>query len=85
MRADLMIVPFISLDQNFWGWRVADLGVGLPPIPSKRLTAEKLAQAITTAVSDPVMRKNASELGVKIRSEDGVAQAIAVLRRMRAE
>ncbi|CAG0932100.1 vancomycin aglycone glucosyltransferase [Thermoflexales bacterium] len=73
--------PFISLDQNFWGWRVADLGVGLPPITAKRLTAEKLAQAITTATTDPVMRQRASELGAKIRSEDdGVAQAVAILR-----
>jgi UDP:flavonoid glycosyltransferase YjiC (YdhE family) len=74
-----LCVPFISLDQNFWGWRVADLGVGLPPIPSNRLTAEKLAQAITTAVSDPTMNQRAAELGANIRSEDGVAQAVAIL------
>jgi UDP:flavonoid glycosyltransferase YjiC (YdhE family) len=55
-------VPFISLDQNFWGWRVADLGAGLPPIPSKRLTAEKLAQSISSAVADPLMRQRAAEL-----------------------
>ena len=74
-----LCVPFISLDQGFWGWRVADLGVGPPPIPSNRLTAEKLAQAITTAVSDPTMRQRAAELGAKIRAEDGVGQAVAVL------
>ena len=74
-----LCVPFISLDQGFWGWRVADLGVGLPPIPSNRLTAEKLAQPISTAVSDPTMRQRAAELGAKIRAEDGVGQAVAVL------
>ena len=74
-----LCVPFISLDQNFWGWRIADLGVGVPPIPSNRLTAEKLAQAITIAVSNPSIIQNAAELGVKIRSEDGVAQAVAIL------
>jgi sterol 3beta-glucosyltransferase len=74
-----LCVPFISLDQSFWGWRVADLGVGLPPIPFNRLTAEKLAQAVTTAVSDPAIRQRASELGAKIRSEDGAAQAAAIL------
>jgi UDP:flavonoid glycosyltransferase YjiC (YdhE family) len=72
-------VPFISLDQNFWGWRVADLGVGLPPIPSKQLSAEKLAEALTTAVRDPAMNQRAAELGVNIRSEDGVAQAVDIL------
>jgi sterol 3beta-glucosyltransferase len=84
MRAGVptIIAPFISLDQNFWGWRVADLGVGLPPISSKHLTAEKLAQAITTATNDPVMRQKASALGAKIRVEDGVAQAVAILKDM---
>jgi UDP:flavonoid glycosyltransferase YjiC (YdhE family) len=72
-------VPFISLDQNFWGWRVADLGVGLPPIPSRQLSAEKLAKALTTAVRDPAMNQRAAELGANIRSEDGVAQAVDIL------
>ncbi len=82
LRASIptIISPFISLDQSFWGWRVADLGVGPPPIPAKRLTAEKLAQAITTATTDPIMRQRARELGAKIRAEDGVAQAVAILR-----
>ena len=74
-----LCVPFISLDQNFWGWRIADLGVGVPPIPSNRLTAQKLAQALTTAVSNPSIIQHAAELGVKIRSEDGVTQAVAIL------
>jgi sterol 3beta-glucosyltransferase len=78
-------VPFISLDQNFWGWRVADLGVGLPPIPSRRLTAKRLARAITAAVTDPLMRQRAAELGEKIRLEDGVAQAVAILGHMARE
>ena len=75
-----LCVPFISLDQNFWGWRVADLGVGLPPIPPNRLTSEKLAQAITTMVNDPAMSQRANELGANIRSEDGVAQAVAIIK-----
>jgi sterol 3beta-glucosyltransferase len=72
-------VPFISLDQNFWGWRVADMGVGLPPIPSKQLTAEKLARALTTVVNDTAMNQRATKLGEKIRSEDGVAKAVEIL------
>ncbi len=74
-----LCVPFISLDQNFWGWRVADLGVGLPPISSNRLTAEKLAQAITTAVNDSGMGQRAVALGAKIRAEDGVRRAVEIL------
>jgi len=56
--------------------------VGLPPIPSRRLTAERLAQAITAAVNDPGMCQRAAELGEKIRAEDGPAQAAAILEHM---
>ncbi len=73
-----IITPFFG-DQPFWGKRVADLGVGPAPIPKKRLTAEKLAQAITEAVNDTRMRQRAAELGSKIRAEDGVGQAAALI------
>jgi sterol 3beta-glucosyltransferase len=74
-----IIVPFFA-DQPFWGQRVADLGVGPAPIPRKKLTAERLAQAIQTAVTDQAMRQRATELGARIRSEDGIARAVAVVR-----
>jgi UDP:flavonoid glycosyltransferase YjiC (YdhE family) len=77
--APTITAPFISLDQNFWGWRVADLGVGLPPISANRLTAKNLAEAIVQAVTDAGMRQRAAELGAKIRAEDGVGRAAAVL------
>jgi hypothetical protein len=47
-----LISPFV-MDQFFWAMRVLKLGVG-PRLPeAKRLSAETLAQAIQTAVSDP--------------------------------
>ena len=48
-----VVVPFFG-DQPYWGLRVADLGVGPVPIPRKKLTVERLAQAIQTAVTDEV-------------------------------
>lgn len=74
-----VIVPFLSLDQSFWGWRVAGLGAGPAPVAARHLTADKLAEAITAAISDPQIGRAANELGMKIRAEDGVAQAIAIL------
>ena len=71
-------VPFFG-DQPYWGQRVADLGVGPAPIPRKKLTAERLAQAIQTAVTDEAMRGRAADLGAKIRAEDGIARAVAVV------
>ena len=76
-----VIVPFFG-DQPYWGQRVADLGVGPSPIPRRRLTAERLAQAIREAVTDQAMRQRAANLGVSIRAEDGVARAVAVIQDM---
>jgi len=73
-----IIVPFFA-DQPFWGRRVADLGAGPAPIPRKQLTADRLAQAIQTAVTDGAMQRRAAEIGAKIRAEDGIARAVEVI------
>lgn len=73
-----VVVPFFA-DQPFWGQRVADLGVGPEPIPRKKLTVERLAQAIQSAVTDQTMRQRAANLGAKIQAEDGIARAVAVV------
>jgi sterol 3beta-glucosyltransferase len=75
-----IIVPFIG-DQPFWGRRVYELGAGPAPIPQKRLNADNLAAAIQAAVSDPAMSRRAAELGEKIRAEDGIARAVAIINR----
>lgn len=76
-----VIVPFFG-DQPFWGQRVAGLGVGPAPIPRRKLTVERLAQAIQQAVADPAMRQRAADLGSKIQAEDGVARAVDVLQHL---
>ncbi len=73
-----VVVPFFG-DQPFWGQRIYSLGVGTNPIPQKKLTVEKLATAIKRAVSNPVISRNAEELGAKVRHEDGVGNAIAII------
>jgi sterol 3beta-glucosyltransferase len=73
-----IICPFFH-DQPFWGKVVHDLGVGPRPIPQKRLSADRLAEAIRVATTDEGMRQRAEALGAKIRSEDGVARAIEVI------
>jgi UDP:flavonoid glycosyltransferase YjiC (YdhE family) len=75
-----VVIPFFA-DQPFWGWRVAALGAGPPPIPRRRLTAERLASAIRTATGDPGIRRRAAELGARIREEDGVARAVEAFER----
>jgi len=73
-----IVVPFFG-DQPFWGSRVAELGVGPAPIPLRKLSVERLSQAINTAVSDIAMRQRSAELGAKIRAEDGIVRAVSLI------
>jgi sterol 3beta-glucosyltransferase len=73
-----IIVP-VSNDQPFWARRVKALGAGPAPIPRKRLTAGRLAQAIRVAVTDVSMRRRAAKLGETIRAEDGVGNAVRII------
>ena len=76
-----VIIPFFG-DQPFWGWRVHKLGVGPKPIPRKKLTSERLAQAINCAVRDQDIRAQAKKLGEKIKAEDGVANAVGLINKL---
>ena len=73
-----VVCPFIA-DQPFWGRRLWALGAGGAPIPRKRLTAERLADAIREVTNDPSYRTNAELLGERIRREDGVGVAVALI------
>lgn len=72
-----VVIPF-SNDQFAWGQRICELGVGAPPIPRKKLTAENLAQAIEFALGEK-LKNAAAELGVKIRRENGAQAAAEVV------
>ena len=68
-------VPF-GTDQPYWARIVHRLGAGPPPIPRSRLTPDRLARAITAAVTDDSIRARAAALGRAIRAEDGVKAAV---------
>jgi UDP:flavonoid glycosyltransferase YjiC (YdhE family) len=74
-----VILPFM-MDQPFWGRRVKALGVGPEPIPHKKLTADRLAQAIHAAVTQPAIKRRADWLGEAIRAEDGVGNAVRIVK-----
>jgi sterol 3beta-glucosyltransferase len=69
-----VICPFVA-DQPFWGRRMRDLGVAPPPVPQRRLDADRLAAALDLALTDTAMSAAAAELGHRIRQEDGVGAA----------
>jgi sterol 3beta-glucosyltransferase len=74
-----VIVPF-TVDQPFWGNRVKALGTGTELIQARELATDKLAEAIERATSDPKMRRKAESVGRLIRSEDGVGNAVEIVK-----
>ena len=72
------VVPFV-FDQFYWGERIGQLGVGYRPIPYKKLTVDNLTRAIQFGVGDPQVKQSAFDLGQKIRSEKGLANAISII------
>jgi sterol 3beta-glucosyltransferase len=71
-----VIVPF-AVDQPFWAGRVESLGVGGKSIPRRKLTVERLVASLQQVLGDVKMQQAAQRLGEKIRSEDGVANAVS--------
>jgi UDP:flavonoid glycosyltransferase YjiC (YdhE family) len=76
-----IIIPFFG-DQPFWGALVAALGVGPKPIPRKKLNSKNLAQALQDAVANDAMRQCASNLGSRIRAEDGIESAVEIINQL---
>ena len=72
-----VLVPFLA-DQPSWARVIPALGAGPPAIPFSALTADRLADAIREALSSPAMRERASELGSRLRAEDGTGRTIEV-------
>jgi UDP:flavonoid glycosyltransferase YjiC (YdhE family) len=70
-------IPHLS-DQPFWAARVHALGAAPRPVERRTLTAEHLAAAIRDAEC-PAMRQAAATLGIRIRAEDGVGQAVRII------
>lgn len=72
-----VVVPHM-IDQYTWARRLHELGAAAAPIPRRRLTAQRLEQALTEVLGDPSMRARAQELGEKISQEDGIGRALEV-------
>ena len=70
-----IVTPFVA-DQPNWARRIEALGVGPRAIPFRQLTADLLADAIRQATSDTAMRQRASDLGKRLRTEDGVGTTV---------
>ena len=73
-----IILPFF-FDQGFWGRWLAARALGPPPIAVGRRLAPALAQALDVAETSPDMRCRLQVLSTKLRQEDGVGRAMAII------
>jgi sterol 3beta-glucosyltransferase len=73
-----MAVP-VGYDQPYWGRRLAELGVGVPPIPYRKLTPARLASAIRHLTQDPEIAARAKQLGAVLSAENGPSAAAGVI------
>ncbi len=75
-----VVVPHM-MDQHAWGRVIHELGAGPAPIPRRRLSTQRLQEAIVATVDEAGMRERAAALGEQIRQEDGIACAVEVFER----
>lgn len=73
-----VVVAHIT-DQYFWGRELARLGVAPPLLDRRRASPKSLARAIGCVLSSPEMSARANQLGERLRAEDGLARAAAVI------
>jgi hypothetical protein len=73
-----LVVPSFG-DQFFWGWRVEKIGCGPKPIPRKKLTVGNFSKAIEETIRSESFKRNSAEIGKKIRSENGIENAVRLI------
>lgn len=65
-----------SADQFYWSERIRRLGVTLPPLPRRGLTAERLLAVLDRTLADSDLRNRAAELGRRARERNGLAAVV---------
>jgi sterol 3beta-glucosyltransferase len=71
----------VGADHPFWARVLERQGMCPPFRPHNELTADWLADSITTALGTPSMARAAEELGRKLREEDSFGKAIEFIER----
>ncbi|WP_311211762.1 MULTISPECIES: glycosyltransferase [unclassified Arthrobacter] len=75
----------VYTDQPLWASRIAALGAGPQPLPYKKLTPERLGDAISKAVATPSYAQQARVLAAAIAKEDGTVPVVEALRNLPAK
>ncbi|MBX3036070.1 MAG: glycosyltransferase family 1 protein [Anaerolineales bacterium] len=67
----------LAIDQFFWGERIYKIGVGPKAIPQRKLTTEKLADAIHVSLTDETIKAKAKTVSEKLSLENGIQAAVS--------
>ncbi|GAA2094581.1 glycosyltransferase [Streptomyces albiaxialis] len=85
LRAGVPSVPVpVQFDAGFWAARLTALGVAPAAVPLRRLTADRLAAALTAATRRPAYARRAARVAELLRAEDGVGPVLADVERLAA-
>lgn len=76
-----VVCPYVA-DQPFWAHRMQALGVAPDPLPQRALTADALIERLGTVLTEPSYAARAAALGVRVRAEDGRAEAVKLIERV---
>ncbi|MET9890934.1 glycosyltransferase [Streptomyces sp. NPDC006465] len=83
LRAGVPAVPVpVQFDEGFWAARLVSLGVSPGSLALRGLRAERLAQALVRATTEPSYRRRARDLAERLRAEDGVAPVAEAIGRL---
>jgi UDP:flavonoid glycosyltransferase YjiC (YdhE family) len=81
-------VPTIAIpglgDQPFWARRLLALGVSAATIPQRKLTSERLADAVRIAVCDRRLRDASRSIAAIVNAEDGEGRAVEAVQKVLA-
>lgn len=82
LRAGVPAVPVpMTGDGPFWSHRLTTLGVSPGPIRLKKLTVDRLADALQEATTNPDYARRATELAVRIGAENGTDAVLTTVER----
>ncbi|HLL41775.1 MAG TPA: glycosyltransferase [Segetibacter sp.] len=66
-------------DQFFWGAIAFNKGVGLKPIPLKKMTQDNFLSNVKALLTNEELYINARQLSEKLATEDGIKNAIEII------
>jgi sterol 3beta-glucosyltransferase len=70
-------------DQHFWGTIAYKRGLGLKPVPLKKMTGNKLIDSVKELISNEKLYSNSNMMMENLKKENGVMNAINLIENMR--